>query len=164
MKQKYLETFLLKITLDINMLYIEDNNNSIKIFLNEDLYNDIEICLNIIDKYNELNIIAKNYLNNEYFHKYKNCIKCFFEYFRKKILDKIFKANTYRENYYRCSKIILDNPDIEIGLKNNEIIIILIYLLRYDCKYGYDTNKIFQVMMNKDFNVIDYCCGEFGKF
>ena len=126
--------------------------------------NKINICLDIIDKYHDLTLIAKRYLIDNYLVKFKNCFRCYFEYFRKKIIHKIFYSNLDRNIYFNCSKLRLEYPNLSINLndENNEIEIILSYFSIYDCNYGM-SSKILYILMNEKFEIIKFNHGELLK-
>jgi len=128
---------------------VEYNNEQITIFLNEYLYiNKINMCLDIIEKYNEINVIAKNYILDKYLYKHNNCFRCYFEYFKNKRFA--------RRINFKCSKQDFEHPVLHIKYnKNNEIIIQICYFLNYNCRFG-RSGILLCVTMNEQLNIIDF--------
>jgi hypothetical protein len=142
---------------------IEYNNHLINIFIDEDIYkNKMDTCLNIIDKYFEINVIVKNVILDNYSNDYvlNNSYKCCFENHVKNIFDKIFGTRSFRKINLKCVQKKMEYPNLHFNInnENNELEILLSYILSNYCPFGFTIGL--QVLTNEEFNIFEFGHGD----
>jgi hypothetical protein len=144
---------------------VEYNGYLINFFIDDDIYNDnMDMCLKIINEYFEINVIAKKYILNNHLKKLNNCFKCRLDYFKGRIINKIFGINVNRDINYGCIEGLLKYPkSIDITMNNNnELMIIVGYILQNDCHFGV-SGVMLRLCMDVKFNVLNFSHGEIMK-
>jgi hypothetical protein len=122
----------------------------------------MNICLDIIDNYFEINNIVKDIVLNKYSGKgiLKNTYRCWFENFLKKIFDKILDASTMRTINLKCIQKKMEYPNLYFGInsENNELSIWFSYIISNYCPFGYTIDL--SVFTNEQFNDFKFGHGE----
>jgi uncharacterized protein YaaW (UPF0174 family) len=104
---------------------VKYNNQEINIFLADyNIYGDkVKVCLEIIDKYVEINGIAKKAILENFAENatVKYYFECHFDILEEEQLMEIFNANNF--NDMDINKVVekLDYPNLLFGIEDNEI-------------------------------------------
>lgn len=152
-KTKYFDDIKINQNSDFEHITIKYKNNIINIlFYNFNNHETkLKKCLNIIDKYFEIdkNIkkeIVKKYPENNIL---KNCIKSHFDWLGEKQLIDMFGTNKFKNINIKKYIEKLIYPDLVFELKNNKINITFEYLLDY-------TDLTLSVNIDEKINIINF--------
>jgi hypothetical protein len=145
---------------------IEYDNHLINIFIDEDIYKvKMDICLNIIDRYFEINTIAKDAILHNYSSKYilKNPHICCFKNYMIKKLDRLFDTITPRLINLNCVQKKMEYPHLhfDLNIDNNELHIMLTYILSRYCPYGFTI--ALHVVTDEQLNTFEFGHGDMMK-
>jgi hypothetical protein len=134
---------------------VKYNNQEINIFLNDySLYGDkVKVCLEIIDKYIEINEIAKkaileNFTENEMVKYY---FECHFDILEQEQILEIFGVKTFDKFDIVKTVEKLDYPNLLFSIEDNEII----FSVDYKVSKEY-SDEILCVKMDENLNVTDF--------
>jgi len=134
---------------------VKYNNQEIGIFFSDySIYGDkIKIVLKIIDKYLEINEIAKNAIlenfnRNELLKYY---FECHFDVLEEEKLMEIFHGNDFEKLDIKNTVEKLNYPDLLFSIENNKIIVSIDYMVSK--KYS---DEILCVKMDENLNIIDF--------
>jgi hypothetical protein len=130
-------------------------DNEINIFLSDcNTYGDkLNTCLNIIDKYSEINAIAKqaildNYPENETIKYY---FECHFDSLDENVLIKVFGIKRFDIFEIKRTVESLEYPDLLFDIQNNEIHFSVDYKITKEY-----SDEILCVKMDKDLNITGF--------
>jgi hypothetical protein len=134
-------------------------NYEISFLFDKKIFTDkIAICLNIIDRYFEINSITKNEIMNNYLENKK--IKAYFKYCFKNIGKenriKIFFTNKYEEIDFKkvIGKMEYPNLSFKLNGKNNELVITCFYRLSKECPFSESNNLC--VRLDEKLNILNF--------
>jgi hypothetical protein len=131
------------------------DNQEINIFLNDyNLYGDkVAVCLGILDKYVEINEIAKNaivenFIENETVNYY---FECHFDILEEEHLLEIFGVNSFEEMDIKSIVEKLEYPNLLFSIANNEIEVSVDYMVSKEY-----SDEILCVRMNETLNITGF--------
>jgi hypothetical protein len=137
---------------DTNVKY---EGKEINIFMDDyAIYGDrVKICLEIIDKYIELNEIAKkvileNFTKNEAINYY---FECHFDILGKEELMEVFGVDEFQKMDIKSVVEKLEYPNLLFSLEDDEIVVSVDYKVSEEY-----SDEILCVKMDEKFNVIDF--------
>ena len=156
---KYITKYFGQISIDktsdfefINLVY---ENKEINISLSDcNIYGDkLKTCINIIDKYLEINKIAKKAILENF--RVNNIIKyyfeCHFDILAEEQILKVFGVKTFEEFNIKREVDKLDYPNLLFGIENNEIS----FSVDYKVSEEY-SDEILCVKMDEKLNVNNF--------
>jgi hypothetical protein len=135
--------------------YVKYNNQEIHIFFYK--YNDygdkIKVCLEIMDKYAEINEIAKkavveNFSENETIKYY---FECHFDILEKEKIVKIFGVDNFQEMDIRNVVEKLKYPNLLFGIENDKITVSVDYRISKDY-----SDEILCIKMDDKLNITGF--------
>jgi hypothetical protein len=149
---KYFGQISIDKTSDFEYIDLMYENKEINISLSDcNIYGDkLKTCINIIDKYPELNKIAKKAIL-ENFHlndTIKYYFECHFDILDQEQVLKVFGVKTFEEFDIKRGVDKLDYPNLLFGIENNEIN----FSVDYKVSKLY-SNEILSVVMDEKLNV-----------
>ena len=131
------------------------NNQEINIFLNDySIYGDkVKICLDIMDKYVEINEIAKkaileNFAENETIKYY---FECHFDMLEEEELMEVFGVKNFKEMDTKNVVEKLEYPNLLFSIANNEINVSVDYKVSKEY-----SDEILCIRMDEKLNVTDF--------
>jgi hypothetical protein len=134
---------------------VKYDNQKINIFLSDyNIYGDKVItCVDILDKYVEINKIAKkailsNFKRNGIIRYY---FECHFDMLEEEQLMEIFGVNRFEEMDIKNVVEKLDYPNLLFSVKNNEISVSVDYMVSKEY-----SDEILCVRMDEKLNIIDF--------
>ncbi|MDR0355550.1 MAG: DUF2004 domain-containing protein [Deltaproteobacteria bacterium] len=137
---------------NVNIIY---DNHEINIFLcNYNLYGEkVKLCLEIMDKYVEINeigkkAILKNFNENEIIKYY---FECYFDIFDEEQLLEIFETNQFEELDIENVVEKLEYPNLLFDIKDNEITISVDYMVSKEY-----SDEILCVRMDEKLNITGF--------
>ena len=136
-------------------IYTNYNNQEINIFFQRyNTYEDkVKICLEIIDKYVEINEIAKKAIMEQFNENatVKNYFKCHFDMWGKEQLIKTFGTDNFKK--INIGNIVekLEYPDLIFSMRNSEITVSLIYMISKNF-----SDEILCIKMDEKLNITEF--------
>jgi len=131
------------------------DNQEINIFLCDyNLYGDkVEVCLRIMDRYVEINEIAKNAILKNFFENeiIKYYFECHFDVLEEEHLREIFGVNSFEEMDVKNVVEKLKYPNLLFSIDNNEIAVSVDYMVSEEY-----SNEILCVRMDEILNITDF--------
>jgi len=131
------------------------DNQKISIFLCDyNLYGDkVKVCLGIMDKYVEINEIAKkaileNFIENETVKYY---FECHFDILETEYLLEIFDVNSFEEMNIKSVVEKLEYPNLLFSIGNNEIKVSVDYMVSKEY-----SDEILCVRIDEKLNITDF--------
>jgi hypothetical protein len=134
---------------------VKYNNQEINIFLSDyNNYGDkVKVCLKIMDKYVEMNEIAKkaileNFMENETIKYY---FECHFDILEKEQLMEIFGVDNFEKMDIRNVVEKLKYPNLLFSIQDNEISVSVDYMVSKEY-----SDEILCVRMDEKLNIINF--------
>jgi hypothetical protein len=134
---------------------VKYNNQEINIFLNDyNIYGDkVNVCLEIMDKYVEINDMAKkaiqdNFVENETLKYY---FECHFDILEEAQLMEIFNTNKFKDIDINNVVEKLEYPNLLFSIEDNEIQVSVDYMISKEY-----SDEILCVRMDEKLNITGF--------
>jgi hypothetical protein len=154
-KTKYFGEIFIDETSDFEYIDVQYKNKEMNISLSDcNIYGDkLKTCLEIIDKYTEINEIAKkaileNFPGNETIKYY---FECHFDILEEEIIQEVFGVKTFDKLDIKRIVEKLDYPSLLFGIENDEIN----FSVDYKISEEY-SDEILCVKMDEKLHITDF--------